>query len=105
MSTLAVEKVKERKLIPATVLDEDPKEDNRAQLDPIVREVPSGLWDSIKDKVSAYLEEELSLADGERSGYMRDLARWKIAYAAPMATEPKDFPIANSSNLILPAIK
>lgn len=52
-----------------------------------------------------YLDEQIYLALGERSEFVRNLARWQEAYHAPRATEPKNFPFANSSNLTIPVIK
>jgi hypothetical protein len=102
---MAVEKVKEQEPISAELLEKDPEEDDRVQLDPIVAQIPDELWLPIEDDVRLFLEEELRLADGERGDFMNDLARWKVAYAAPMPDSPKNFPIANASNFTVPVIK
>lgn len=77
----------------------------RLALVPEPLEVPEELWKANEADIVAFLDHELSLAEGEREPLMRKFARWKIAYAAPKAEKPKHHPLWNSSNLIVPVIK
>ena len=106
MAGMAVEKVKVQKPVSAELIPEQPvDEENRRQLDPIVAEIPMQLWDKETEaRLKLYLDTELTLAEGERSDFIDDLARYKVAYAAPMPDKPKNFPIANASNLTMPVI-
>lgn len=69
-------------------------------------QIPAALMTpSMREEIQSFLIDELSTAEGERSGFMRNVARWQEAYAAPMSEKPKHFPIYNASNLIMPVIK
>jgi len=52
-----------------------------------------------------FLQQQIELALGERGQFVNNLKRWQFAYNAPPATEPKDFPVRNASNLTIPVIK
>ena len=56
-------------------------------------------------RLTLYLDSELGLCDDERFEVMLKLARLERKYRAPFPTEPKDWPIANSSQLTVPVIK
>lgn len=56
-------------------------------------------------RLANYLDTEISLARSERSDYIRKLARLKEKYKAKFPEFPKDWPIANASQLIVPVIK
>lgn len=60
---------------------------------------------AVREEIQAYLREELTLAQGERQGFLEKVARWELAYEAPIPTSPKNFPIFNASNLTMPVIK
>jgi hypothetical protein len=66
---------------------------------------PSLMTQSERERMEAYILNELAAAEGERSGFVRKLARWQEAYRAPMPDAPKHFPLFNSSNLVIPVIK
>lgn len=69
----------------------------------VVGEVP--LSDEKKDELKILLDDELFRAEGDRGAFIDKLARWQYVYEAPMADEPKNFPLANSSNITVPVIK
>lgn len=78
-------------------------EELRQQETSIVGEV--SMSESETDRLKIYLDDELSRAEGDRGDFVLKLARWKYLYDAPMAEEPKNFPLANSANLTVPVIK
>jgi hypothetical protein len=66
-------------------------------------EVP--LSKPMRERLIQYLDEELAIAEGERWQWVSKLARLKRKYRAPFPTTPKDFPVANSSQITIPIIK
>lgn len=56
-------------------------------------------------RLAYYLEYELSQASAERWQFMNKLARLKEKFKAKFPEFPKDWPIANASQLIVPIIK
>lgn len=91
----------------ATLLKSPPAEagEETHQISRTVAQIPSELWLPHQEDILTYLKEELQNAESERQGFMRKLARWKVAYRAPIADGPKNWPIWNSSNLTVPVIK
>lgn len=92
----------------AEVVKRPPKEEVEApqQIVRIPRQIPTSLLTSEREAdLISYLDYELNQAEDERSDFIKKLARWKVAYRAPMQTEPKHFPIFNSSNVVMPVIK
>jgi len=83
----------------------EPDEEKRAMLDPILSSIPKEMWDKIEEPLADFLEEELREAESERADFLRDLARWKVVYAAPKPESPKNFPFTNASNMIIPVVK
>lgn len=71
------------------------------------KHIPSSLWkaEGGREAFIAFIHEELQEAEGERSAFINKLARWKLAYKAPLAQQPKNFPIHNASNIIQSVIK
>jgi hypothetical protein len=69
------------------------------------RPIPASMWNKHEEAIKIYLDEELAYAESERSDFVQKLARWKHAYKAPKSDTPKNFPIANASNLTVPVIK
>lgn len=53
----------------------------------------------------SYLDEQITLATNERQPWLDKLARLKEKLAAPFPTEPKNWPIQNASQIIIPIIK
>lgn len=78
-------------------------QDLRQMEQEVVGEIPSDLID--EDDLATYIDEELNLAEAERSGFVRRLAEWQEAYEAPPADSAKNWPIRNAANLTLPVIK
>jgi len=70
-----------------------------------VRQIPTELWGAIADEILFFLQDELQAAHNERQEFVQKIARWKIAYRAPLPTEPKHFPIWNAANSTYPLIK
>jgi hypothetical protein len=58
-----------------------------------------------KKKLVNYLISELSLADAERRDSLYDFARWRRKYRTKFPEFPKDWPLANSSQITIPVIK
>lgn len=52
-----------------------------------------------------YLERELNLCESERLPYLKKLARLKFKYRTEFPDQPKNWPIANSSQITIPIIK
>ena len=69
----------------------------------VVGEVP--LSEDMKAELRTLLDDELFRAEGDRQAFIDKLARWQLVYEAPMPDEPKDFPLANSSNITVPVTK
>lgn len=92
---------------PARLLRREPKDDSLPRnWAPLQKDIPKELWtQEVETEIKSFIRQELNIADGERSMFIWKLARWKYAYAAPLEESPKDFPIANASNLTIPLIK
>lgn len=107
MSTIVEETVNLPALRSATALDSEPAEEEevRQQLEPDVYQIPASMMARQRDKIIRFLDNELRLAESERGDMMYKIARWKIAYAAPLEEEAKHWPIWNASNLTIPVIK
>jgi hypothetical protein len=71
----------------------------------VVGQIPSDLWEPHAEEILHFLRDELQTAESERGEFVRKLARWKLAYRAPIADGPKNWPIWNSSNITVPVIK
>jgi len=72
----------------------------------VPRQIPRELLTEERlSELGAWIDQELNHCAAERSGFLMKLARWKVAYRAPRAMEPKHFPIFNSSNVTVPVIK
>jgi len=85
---------------------EDQEEQSPVSLVRIPGMIPSSmLTTKKKSELVEYLDEQLSIAEGERAPFIRKIKEWKVAYRAPMPKEPKHFPIFNASNLTIPVIK
>lgn len=56
-------------------------------------------------KLVNYLVSELTDAESERSDSMWDFARWRKKYRTKFPEFPKDWPLANSSQITIPIIK
>ena len=79
-------------------------EGGKATLSPMMPpDIP--LPDDQKEALARYLERELGLAEGERHDQIRKMARLKAKYRTKYPELPKDYPIANSSQLTVPVIK
>lgn len=52
-----------------------------------------------------YLISELSSAQSERWEFIRDFARWRAKYRTKFPEFPKDWPLANSSQITIPIIR
>ena len=70
-----------------------------------VREIPDSVWEIGGERLKQFVLNELSSAETERSSFVKKLTRWKHMYDAPIPENPKNFPIANASNLTIPVIK
>ena len=70
---------------------------------PRLMHVPEALYDA--DELKNYLYEEIHLSKAERGAFIDNIEGWQTAYEAPSSDSPKDFPIANAANLIVPVIK
>lgn len=70
-----------------------------------VRAIPAAMWAREAENIAAFITSEISSAEAERDPFFRKVARWEFSYEAPMPTSPKNFPIANASNLTVPFIK
>ncbi len=79
--------------------------EGRNQISKYVGQIPLSMWMGKHQEILSFIEEELALAEMERKEFVEKLARWKLAYNAPLPTSPKHFPIYNSSNLTVPVIK
>lgn len=66
-------------------------------------EVP--MSDEQLNRLSQYLERELSLCEGERRPYIEKLARLRYKYRTEFPDRPKNWPIANASQITIPVIK
>ena len=71
----------------------------------VMKDIPGEMWAKIEKPIRDYIDEELYLCQTERKEFMNKVARWRVAYDAPLPTEPKNFPIFNASNLTVPLIK
>lgn len=58
-----------------------------------------------ESKLAQYLDSELSLARNERFDFINRLARFKEKYRTKFPEFPKDWPIANASQIVIPVIK
>ncbi len=87
----------------AEVVDFSEYAQTRKQETSIVGEV--SLSEQSRRELLWFLEQQIQLAIGERGQFINNLKRWQFAYNAPPATEPKDFPVKNASNLTIPIIK
>lgn len=61
--------------------------------------------DVAEQKLANYLDAELSLARNERFEFINRLARFKEKYRTKFPEFPKDWPIANASQIVIPVIK
>lgn len=75
------------------------------QLRPQNRQIPSKLWNPIKDDLTQFIRDEIAVARTERGAFINKLAHYELVYDAPMPTEPKRHPFIGASNLTLPVIK
>jgi len=94
--------------VAAKVLSKAPEEEAESpqQTVRIPGQIPKSLLTpEVEEELVAFLDYELRMAEDERSDFVHKLARWKVAYRAPINLEPKHFPIFNSSNLTMPVIK
>ena len=57
------------------------------------------------DRFVTYMVSELSVAESERWDHMRKLARLRVKYRTEYPEYPKDWPIANASQITVPIIK
>lgn len=101
---MAKEAVAERaKLLPK---QPDDATDARQQEPREVLGIPASLMNAeTRQKLSDFLSTEIEQASMERSDFILKLARWKVAYKAPVATKPKNYPIHNASNITTAVIK
>ena len=92
---------------PAKLLRREPRDaDVPGNWGPVHREIPEELWTpETEEQIKLFIDKELQIAEGERQPFIWKLARWKYAYRAPLDETPKNFPIANASNLTIPVIK
>ena len=68
--------------------------------------IPRSLFTKkIQEDIIKFISSELDEAEIERVDFIRKLARWKVAYKAPRAEKPKNFPIHNASNIRASVIK
>jgi hypothetical protein len=56
-------------------------------------------------RLALYLDHELTIASSERFEFINRLARFKEKYRTKFPEFPKDWPIANSSQIVIPVIK
>ena len=101
---MATEAIAER----AKLLKEPPEgeQDARQQEPREVAGIPASLMnEDTRKELTNWLAEEIDAAALERSDFIDKLARWKVAYKAPVATKPKNFPIHNASNITAAVIK
>jgi hypothetical protein len=63
------------------------------------------LGEAGETRLAAYLYEEINTCRWERQPYVSKLARLKEKYRAPFPEFPKDFPMANMSQITIPVIK
>jgi hypothetical protein len=91
----------------AVVLKEEPRgeAEEPQQTSAIVLPIPNEMWMKVVDDLTFFIEDELTLAQQERGPMMDRMARWRTAYIAPMAENPKNFPIHNASDITIPLIK
>lgn len=81
-------------------LDFDPKDYTIEMLPPEV-----DLGDKELSRLTNYLDQEIARADSDRWPFLLDFARYRTKYKAKFPEWPKDWPIANSSQLTIPLIK
>lgn len=95
------------KELKATLLDKEPEgeAEEPQQTTPITRHIPNSIWNAIEGDVRSFVHSELDACERERAPMMERFARWRVAYIAPMATSPKNFPIHNASNITMPVVK
>lgn len=91
----------------AELLDREPKNDGEEpnQGPRNVLPIPAEMWKKARERLTDFINQELNLCEAERWDIMARMARWKEAYIAPIADGPKNFPIHNASNLVIPLIK
>lgn len=92
---------------PAGLLKQESRRGEEAptQVARVVRQIPEELWGPAEAEIDGFLNQEIHTAEGERSAFMRKIARWQVAYRAPLPDAPKHFPIWNASNMTYPLIK
>jgi hypothetical protein len=78
----------------------DPKKVEVEMLPPEIKLTEDG-----EKRLINYLISELSDAESERQDSMHDFARWRRKYRTKFPEWPKDWPIANSSQITIPVIK
>lgn len=60
---------------------------------------------ALKDRFINYISNELWTCESERQPFVRKIARLREKYRAPFPETPKDWPLANSSQITIPIIK
>lgn len=66
-------------------------------------EVP--MSDEQLSRLATYLDRELALCESERQPYISKLARLRYKYRTEFPDKPKNWPIANASQITIPVIK
>lgn len=79
---------------------EGPKPEPAPLLPPEIK-----LSEEAEKRLAGYLNNELSTCAMERMPFIDKLVRLKEKYKAPRSDTPKDWPIANASQLVVPIIK
>lgn len=102
-----LEGVGEENGAPAGLLKQESRagEEAPSQIPRLVKQIPDDMWEAAEDEIDSFLSQELHTAEGERTQFMRKIARWQAAYRAPIPDAPKHFPIWNASNMVYPLIK
>ncbi len=92
----------------AILLDEAPDDEitEPGNASPFVLEIPpSLLTEQNEARLRSFLDDELTLAESEMHDMISDIAAYEEAYEAPPPDTPKNFPIRNASNTIVPVVK
>lgn len=111
MSGLLTRPAREEKkpsLAAAELLEREPSADGEEpnQGPRGVLSIPKELWkDETVERLTLFVEQELSLCEAERGPMMEKFARWKTAYLSPLQEGAKSFPFAGASNLTSTIIK
>ncbi len=91
----------------ATLLKSAPEDaqDVRQMSAATVRQIPDSMWEKVEADFTLWMRDQIYLAQNERAAFVAKIARWRMAYDAPLPDQPKHFPIWNASNLPVPVIK